>query len=176
MRVGRIAAMAAAMVFSLCIGPMQAQNKPVVGVEAPQFSLPSQDGKLLNIKDLRGQWVVLYFYPKDFTSGCTLEAHNFEKDQAEYKKLNAVVVGVSVDNVQSHKEFCSKEGLNFRLLSDEGGKVSAEYDSKMAIIGMAKRHTFLIDPEGKIVAIYHDVSPSGHSQQVLEELKRLLQK
>ena len=146
---------------------------PTQGTSAPLFSLPSQDGKTLNLKDLRGQWVVLYFYPKDFTSGCTLEAHNFQRDQTEYAKLHAVVVGVSVDSVESHQQFCSKEGLNFRLLSDKGGRVSKLYDSHMAMVGIAERHTFVIDPGGRIARVFKDVNPTEHSQQVLTVLRQL---
>jgi peroxiredoxin Q/BCP len=95
---------------------------PEAGSAAPDFTLPSQDGSQVSLKDFRGKWVVLYFYPKDFTSGCTVEAHNFQRDQSEYARRNAVVIGVSVDNAESHKQFCAKEGLNFKLLADTGHK------------------------------------------------------
>jgi peroxiredoxin Q/BCP len=116
--------------------------------------------------------VVLYFYPKDFTSGCTIEAHNFERDQAQYAKKNAVVLGVSVDNVDSHKKFCAKEGLNFKLLADSDHKVSDEYGSLMnlGITQIAKRNTFIIDPAGKIARVYTGVDPNKHSQEVLVAL------
>ena len=96
-------------------------DPPAAGSPAPEFSLKSNEGKPVNLKDYRGKWVVLYFYPKDFTSGCTIEAKNFQRDLAEYEKANAVIVGVSVDTVESHQGFCAKEGLNFKLLSDVGG-------------------------------------------------------
>src|SRR5215475_4115362 len=102
---------------------------PLKGADAPEFTLTSQDGSALSLKDYRGKWVVLYFYPKDFTSGCTLEAHNFQHDQAEFEKRNAVVLGVSVDSADSHKKFCAKEGLNFKLLSDTDHKVASVYGS-----------------------------------------------
>ncbi len=97
-----------------------APQPPAVGTAAPDFVLNSQEGTPVHLSDFRGKWVVLYFYPKDFTSGCTLEAHNFQADIDQYTKKNAVIVGVSVDTVDSHKGFCAKEGLNFKLLSDVG--------------------------------------------------------
>src|ERR1700759_5566483 len=103
-----------------------AQTLPQVGQPAPDFSLTSMEGRPVSLKDYKGKWVVLYFYPKDFTSGCTLEAQNFERDLAQYQNAGAIILGVSVDSAQSHKAFCAKEGLNFKLLADPGGKVSAE--------------------------------------------------
>src|SRR6185437_7108085 len=93
---------------------------PAAGTVAPTFKLTTNEGKEASLSDFKGQWVVLYFYPKDFTSGCTLEAHNFQRDLAKYEAANAVILGVSVDTAESHKEFCAKEGLNFKLLSDTG--------------------------------------------------------
>ena len=104
---------------------------PAVGSVAPEFSLTTNEGKPASLKDFRGQWVVLYFYPKDFTSGCTIQAKNFQRDLDKYKAINAVVLGVSVDTAESHKEFCAKEGLNFKLLSDVDAKVSEAYGSTM---------------------------------------------
>ena len=105
----------------------QTAKQPAVGTPAPDFSLSSGDGSHVSLKDYRGKWVVLYFYPKDFTSGCTLEAKNFERDLAKYQNAEAVILGVSVDSAQSHKDFCTKEGLNFKLLADTDAKVSTEY-------------------------------------------------
>src|SRR5579859_2252897 len=102
---------------------------PAVGSNAPDFTLPSQDGSAVSLKDYRGKWVVLYFYPKDQTPGCTREAHNFQTDQAKYAALNAVVLGISVDSVESHKKFCANDGLNFKLLADTGHKVAESYGS-----------------------------------------------
>jgi thioredoxin-dependent peroxiredoxin len=145
---------------------------PQAGQTAPNFTLPSQDGSNISLDSFRGKWVVLYFYPKDMTTGCTIEAHNFQQDMAKYEKLDAVVVGVSVDSTGSHKEFCAKEGLSFKLLSDEDKKVVAEYGSVNDHMGvkMAKRNTFLIDPQGKIVQVWTGVNPSQHSEQVLAAL------
>ena len=132
---------------------------------APDFTLASQEGSSVSLKDYRGHWVVLYFYPKDQTPGCTREAHNFQVDQSKYDARNAVVLGVSVDSVDSHKKFCTKEGLNFKLLADGDGKVSREYGSltNLGVVKFAARHTFLIDPSGKIARTYIDVDPTRHS-------------
>jgi peroxiredoxin Q/BCP len=100
---------------------------PAVGAVAPDFTLNSQEGKAVSLGEYRGKWVVLYFYPKDFTSGCTTEAHNFQRDMAQYEAKNAVIIGVSVDRADSHQKFCAKEGLNFKLLADTEHKVSEEY-------------------------------------------------
>src|SRR6266849_8367673 len=129
---------------------------PSSGVPAPDFTLNSQDGKPLSLRELRGKWVVLYFYTKDFTSGCTIEAHNFQRNQEQYAKKKAVVLGVSVDNVDSHKKFCTKEGLNFKLLADTDHKVTESYGSltNMGVVKFAARHTFIIDPKGKIAKVY----------------------
>jgi len=121
--------------------------------------------------------VVLYFYPKDFTSGCTLEAHNFQRDLAEYEKRNAVIVGVSVDDANSHKQFCVKEGLSFKLLSDTEHNVSEQYGTLSHMpFTHASRNTFLISPDGKIARVFDDVKPNDHSAQVLAALNELEKK
>ncbi len=127
------------------------------------------------MKDFRGSWVVLYFYPKDQTPGCTREAHNFQADHAKYAARHAVILGVSVDSVDSHKKFCSKEGLNFKLLADSDGKVSQAYGSLMNLLvtKVAKRNTFLIDPTGRIARTYLSVDPDRHSEDVLKGLDEL---
>jgi thioredoxin-dependent peroxiredoxin len=109
---------------------------PATGAQAPAFSLPSQEGAQVSLDQYKGKWVVLYFYPKDFTSGCTIEAHNFQRDIDKYTQKNAVILGVSVDNVDSHKGFCTKEGLNFKLLADPNHTVVQEYGSIMEYNGM----------------------------------------
>ena len=146
-----------------------AADVPAVGQQAPDFSLPSQEGKNVSIKDYKGKWVVLYFYPKDMTQGCTIEAHNFQRDLELYNKQNAVIVGVSVDNIDSHKEFCTKESLTFKLLSDTDKKMVDQYGSLNAR-GMASRNTFLVDPAGKIAKVWTAVSPAKHSEEVLAAL------
>jgi len=150
---------------------------PDAGSPAPQFTMKSQEGTPVSLKDFRGKWVVLYFYPKDFTAGCTLEAHNFERDLAEYQKRNAVIVGVSVDDTNSHKQFCVKEGLSFKLLSDTDHNVSKEYGT-LTETGFthAARNTFLISPDGKIARVFDDVKPAEHSAQVLAALTELEKK
>jgi len=148
---------------------------PSEGSNAPDFTLPSQEGATVSLKDYRGKWVVLYFYPKDQTPGCTREAHNFQVDQSKYAEHNAVVLGVSVDSVDSHKKFCAKEGLNFKLLADTEHKVTDSYGSltNLGLVKFAARHTFLIDPNGNIAKVYTSVDPSKHSEEVLEELEQL---
>ena len=143
---------------------------PEVGTAAPDFTLNSQEGKPVSLHDFKGKWVVLYFYPKDFTSGCTVEAHNFQRDLAEYEKLNAVIVGVSAQDADSHQKFCTKEGLSFKLLADTEHKVSETYDSTMPVVKLSSRHTFLIDPNGVVRKSYMDVKPDVHSAEVLADL------
>src|SRR5579871_1410887 len=146
--------------FALVIMSMVAlatdSQPPTVGSAAPTFSLPSQEGAQISLDQFKGKWVVLYFYPKDFTSGCTVEAHNFQRDLDKYTQKDAVIVGVSVDNVDSHKSFCTKEGLNFKLLADSNHSVVEKYGSVMEYNGMtlAARNTFLIDPTGVIRKVY----------------------
>jgi peroxiredoxin Q/BCP len=148
---------------------------PGAGSPAPEFSLTSNEGKQVALKDFHGKWVVLYFYPKDFTSGCTVEAHNFQRDLPQYEKANAVILGVSVDTAESHKSFCAKEGLNFKLLADVGANVSGEYGSVMQYQGMmlSARNTFLIDPDGKVARTFIAVKPAEHSTEVLKALAEL---
>lgn len=148
---------------------------PQVGAPAPAFTLTSGEGTPTSLGDFAGKWVVLYFYPKDFTSGCTLEAKNFQRDQARYAESNAVVLGVSVDSAASHKDFCAKEGLTFKLLSDGDARVSTEYGSVREYNGakVSARNTFLIDPQGKIARVFLDVKPAGHSDEVLAALAEL---
>ena len=148
---------------------------PAVGAAAPGFNLTTNEGKQVNLNDFKGKWVVLYFYPKDFTSGCTLEARNFQRDLAKYDAANAVILGVSVDTAESHKDFCSKEGLNFKLLADTEAKVSEQYGSIMEYNGakLSARNTFLIDPQGKVAKVFEKVKVGGHSEEVLAALASL---
>jgi peroxiredoxin Q/BCP len=150
---------------------------PSEGSNAPGFTLPSQEGSSVSLKEYQGKWVVLYFYPKDQTPGCSREARNFQVDQPKYADRNAVVLGVSLDSVDSHKRFCAKEGLNFKLLADTDHKVTDSYGSltNLGVVKFAARHTFLIDPSGKIAKAYTSVDPAKHSGDVLADLD-LLQK
>src|SRR5213075_1892765 len=158
-----------------CMAATESQTQPEVGKPAPDFSLTTGDGSQVSLKDYRGKWVVLYFYPKDFTSGCTMEAHNFQRDLAKFEQSGAVILGVSVDTAQSHKDFCAKEGLNFKLLADSDAKVSNEYGSVMDYKGskLAARNTFIINPKGEVAKVYTGVKPAEHSEQVLKDLAEL---
>lgn len=152
-----------------------ALDVPKVGAAAPDFKLVSNAGKPVTLSEYRGKWVVLYFYPKDFTSGCTIEAHNFQRDAEKYTAANAVVIGVSVDSAESHGDFCAKEGLSFTLLSDPDAKVSTLYGSVMDYGGktLSARNTFVVDPKGKIAEVFTGVKPPGHSEEVLGALEQL---
>jgi len=152
-----------------------ASNAPAVGALAPDFTLNSQESKPVSLHDFRGKWVVLYFYPKDFTSGCTLEAHNFQRDLAQYEQKNAVILGVSVQDEDSHQKFCTKEGLSFKLLADTKQDVSTKYDSVMTYndAKFSARHTFLIDPQGNVQKVWLEVKPDKHSEEVLAALTQL---
>lgn len=160
---------------TLALMAAETQQQPEVGKPAPDFNLTTGDGSHVSLKDFKGKWVVLYFYPKDFTSGCTMEAHNFQRDLAKYNEADAVILGVSVDTAQSHKDFCAKEGLNFKLLADPEAKISTEYGSVMDYKGskLAARNTFIINPKGEIAKVYTGVKPAGHSEQVLKDLAEL---
>jgi peroxiredoxin Q/BCP len=153
------------------------KRAPAAGTPAPDFTLNSQDGKPLSLHDLRGKWVVLYFYPKDFTSGCTIEAHNFQRDLTQYEQNNAVILGISVQDQATHKQFCAKEGLNFRLLADTKHSASSSYDSllNLTVAKLSARHTFLIDPAGVIRKTYLNVNAGKHSAEVLADLAQLQQ-
>ncbi len=170
-------ALAAAVVLAVSLITVHAADQPLpnVGQTAPTFTLPSQDGSQISLDSFKGKWVVLYFYPKDMTSGCTIEAHNFQRDQAKFDAANAVIVGVSVDTPDSHKQFCRKEGLTFRLLADPEHKVVDQYGSlgHFGPMTIANRNTFLIDPKGKIVKVWTKVDPSRHSEEVLAALGEL---
>jgi thioredoxin-dependent peroxiredoxin len=166
-----------ALIVSVVITAMAnvSPDQPAVGAIAPDFNLTTNESKQVSLKDYRGKWVVLYFYPKDFTSGCTLEARNFQKDLAKYEELGSVILGVSVDTAESHKEFCAKEGLAFKLLSDPDAKVSTDYGSIMEYNGkkLSARNTFIIDPNGRIAKVFNGVKVTGHSDEVLAALAEL---
>ena len=140
------------------------------GATAPNFSLPSQEDTNVSLSQYKGKWVVLYFYPKDMTTGCTIEAHNFQRDLSKYDALNAVVLGVSLDTVESHKTFCSKDSLTFKLLADPDHKVIDAYGVPLTAHGenkFADRDTFLISPAGKVAKVWTGVNPNTHSDDVL---------
>lgn len=147
-------------------------TQPPLNEPAPQFTLPTNtgDGEIA-LSDYRGKWVVLYFYPQDFTSGCTIEARRFQQDLGEYEARNTQILGISVDNVDSHREFCDAEGLKFPLLADTDGSVSKAYGSWLGL--MSLRHTYLIDPDGNLRKVFLGVRPNIHSQEVLATLDEL---
>lgn len=148
-------------------------QQPALDQPAPQFTLPTNTGEgKISLSDYRGKWVVLYFYPQDFTPGCTLEARRFQQDLAKYQARNAQVIGISADDLVSHTEFCDSEGLKFPLLADTDGSVSKTYGSWLGL--MSLRHTYLIDPQGNLRKIFLGVQPSIHSQEVLTNLDRLI--
>lgn len=150
------------------------QDAPQVGALAPEFTLPDQQGTPRRLSDFRGQWVVLYFYPKDETPGCTKEACAFRDDWQTLTALNAQVIGVSLDDTQSHAQFASKHRLPFLLLADTSGEVVERYGALMnlLVVKLAKRHTYLIAPDGKIAQVYRNVDPGGHSREIIAFLKR----
>jgi peroxiredoxin Q/BCP len=152
-----------------------AAELPTEGSKAPDFTLKSQEGATVSLHDFAGKWVVLYFYPKDMTQGCTIEAHNFQRDLPQYDQKNAVILGVSEDTIDSHKQFCAKESLTFKLLADDQHEVAPNYGSLQDYNGMkiAARNTFLIDPKGVIRKVYLKVNPNPHSEQVLADLSSL---
>ena len=145
---------------------------PELNQSAPEFTLPTNTGDgEISLSDYRGKWVVLYFYPKDFTSGCTIEARRFQEDLPKYSSRNTQILGVSVDDINSHKEFCDSEGLKFPLLADTDGTVSQAYGSWLSPFSI--RHTFIIDPDGILQKIFLGVKPTVHSNEVLSSLDDL---
>ena len=160
----------------LLVRMAQANERPKVGQDAPDFSLPDQDGKQHSLADYRGKWLVLYFYPKNDTPGCTQEACSFRDDLHQLTALGAVVVGVSVDDSSSHAEFAKKYKLPFPLLSDKNANVSARYGAllNLGLFKVSKRYTFLINPQGKLSKVYTKVDTSRHSKEIIDDLKLLL--
>lgn len=152
-----------------------AADLPQAGQAAPSFNLPDQNGKLHSLNEEKGRWVVLYFYPRDDTPGCTQEACEFRDDFHKLAALGAQVLGVSVDDTASHAEFAGKYHLPFPLLADKDGKVAASYGALMnlGLIRFARRYTFLIDPQGNIAQSYLKVDTSRHSKEIMDELARL---
>ena len=153
----------------------QAADQVAPGDAAPDFELRDQDGQMHSIEDYRGQWVALYFYPKDGTPGCTTEACEFRDNIFAFRNANCQILGVSLDDEESHKSFAEKHGLPFPLLADTDGTAADSYGVKTKMMGMtiAKRQTFLIDPKGNIAKHYDKVDPDTHSKQVLADLEAL---
>lgn len=159
--------------------PSFADSIPAIGTKAPDFSLPSNTGSNIGLKDLGSKFSVIYFYPGDFTSGCTIEAKGFEKDYQKYKDLGVQILGISVDSIDKHLDFSKKYGLEFPLASDEGGKISNKYGSLLDIPFMGKfsnRQTYIVDAEGTVKFVFTDVESklASHSSDVLKKLKELV--
>ncbi len=150
---------------------------PSIGEPAPDFNLPDSHGKMVSLASFKNNWVVLYFYPKDDTPGCTKEACTFRDDLHKLEKLGAKVVGVSVDDGASHAEFAKKYSLPFPLLSDKDGAVAKQYGalSNFVVFKIAKRYTFLISPDGMLQKTYLSVDTSRHSQQIIDDLTAIQQ-
>jgi peroxiredoxin Q/BCP len=151
---------------------------PAAGTPAPEFKLQDQNGQWHELKEYRGKWVALYFYPKDQTPGCTTQACDFRDNVFAFRDAGAVILGVSVDDVESHKKFAEKHGLPFTLLADSTKQTAKQYGVLRNLLGLkiAKRDTFLIDPEGKIAKHYAGVDPDGHSKVVLNDIMELKKK
>ncbi|NEQ21912.1 MAG: peroxiredoxin [Microcoleus sp. SIO2G3] len=161
----------------LCFSPMPIAaalggQQPAIDQPAPPFTLPTNTGDgEVSLSDYRGQWVVVYFYPKDFTPGCTLEARRFQQDLPKYQAKNTQILGISADDVQSHAEFCDSEGLRFPLLADTKGTISKAYGSWLG--AMSLRHTYIVDPDGILRDRFLGVQPAIHSAEVLSRLEEL---
>lgn len=168
--------MAVVVIAALLVARVaRAGELPQVGKPAPDFNLPDQNGKQHALKDYRGKWLVLYFYPKDDTPGCTQQACAFRDDLKQISELGAQVVGVSVDDSSSHAEFAKKYNLPFPLLSDKTTETAARYGAlrDMIFMKVARRYTFLIDPQGNISKVYLNVETSRHSKEIIEDLQKL---
>jgi peroxiredoxin Q/BCP len=170
-----IAVILVVALFAWRLSAFSKRKEPGIGKPAPDFSLPDQDGRTRSLAEFRGKWLALYFYPRDDTPGCTKQACAFRDDWNKLAALGAQVVGVSVDDVESHLDFAKEYKLPFPLLADKGGAVAARYGSlrDLGLIKFARRNTFLIDPQGRIAQVYLGVNASGNSREVLEDLQRL---
>jgi len=147
---------------------------PTLGTAAPGFRLQDQNGTWHTLEQYRGKWVALYFYPKDQTPGCTTQACDFRDNIFAFRDIGAVLLGISVDDVASHKKFAEEHGLPFTLLADTTKQTAAQYGVLIKLLGFAKRETFLIDPQGRVAKRYFDVEPEGHSDVVIRDLKALI--
>jgi len=160
------------------LSPAAAEG-PALGTPAPDFKLQDQSGAWHELKSYRGKWLALFFYAKDNTPGCTALARDFRDSFASFRDAGAMVVGISVDDVESHMKFAQKNDLPFRILADPGKQTARNYGVLKNYLGameLAKRDTFLIDPEGRVVRRYTDVEPKGHAETVLKDLETLRKK
>jgi peroxiredoxin Q/BCP len=168
--------LASAFATFLFAAAASAADPPAAGAAAPEFRLQDQSGKWHQLKDYRGKWVVLYFYPKDDTPGCTTQACEFRDNVFAYREIGAVILGISVDDVASHKAFAEKHGLPFPILADSEKATASAYGTLTRYLGiaeLARRDTFIIDPKGQVAKHYMKVDPKGHSELVLADLKQL---
>jgi len=175
----RFQTVAAAALSFLLTGAAFAADPPAVGSPAPEFKLQDQTGKWHSLSDYRGKWVVLYFYPKDNTPGCTTQACEFRDNIFAYRQIGAQILGISVDDVASHKEFSEQHSLPFPILADSDKETTAAYGTLTKYVGiaeLARRDTFIIDPQGRVAKHYVKVDPKGHSEIVLADLKQLAAK
>lgn len=168
----------AALCGSMIVPAAIAADPVAPGTRAPNFTLPSQENTPVSLTDYKGKWVVLYFYPKDQTLGCSKEAHNFQRDLPKYEKLNAVVLGVSLDTVESHKTWCTKDGFSFKLLADPDAKAVTAYgvpvksfDTPKGPMKIAMRDTFLISPKGEVVKMWEVKDIDNHSADILAAIE-----
>ena len=171
---GKATTLASGLAVLFAVTGARAADLAAVGSKAPSFTLPSQENKPVSLSDYKGKWVVLYFYPKDTTAGCSMEAHNFQNDLPKYEAANAVVLGVSLDTVESHKSWCTKDGFSFKMLADPEHKVVDAYGVPVKTTPMgsiALRDTFLISPDGKIVKSWEVKDIKAHSTEVLEAIQ-----
>ncbi|MFC1701306.1 peroxiredoxin [Pseudomonadota bacterium] len=164
-----------ALLFTLLIPPVFAGEPLLVGADAPSFNLQDQNGDWHALENYRGQWLAIYFYPRDDTPGCTKEACNFRDNIYAFKAIDAAVVGISVDDVESHKKFSDKYKLPFTILADPDNTTASAYGvlKDYKLIKLASRQSFLVDPEGKIAKHYADVDPDTHTEEVLADIKTL---
>ncbi len=154
-------------------------EKLEIGQLAPDFSLPDQHDRIVSRADFHSRWLVIYFYPKDFTPGCTLEAREFRDALSELTALNAAIIGISLDRPDTHASFARRHGLEFPLLTDRKGRVAAAYGALSSFFGLlkfARRQTFLVAPEGRIAVIFHPVHLPGHARQLIESVRQLQSK
>ena len=167
--------LAIALLAPALLLPGAVQASPAAGTAAPAFELPDQAGQMHRLEDYRGKWLVLYFYPKDDTPGCTTQACEFRDNIFAFRRLGAEIVGISLDDVDSHRAFAEKHGLPFTLLADEDGTVAREYGvlKNFGLVKLASRQTFLISPDGSVARHYEKVDVDAHSAEVLADIEAL---
>lgn len=164
------------ILLTIPFSPARASDTPAIGAPAPEFRLQDQNGEWHALEDYKGQWLTVYFYPKDDTPGCTAEACNFRDNIYAFKKIGAAVVGISVDDVESHKAFSDKYKIPFTILADNDQQTAANYGvlKNYALLKLASRQSFIIDPTGRVAKHYKKVNPDTHTEEVLQDLQQLM--